>query len=491
MYNLNTGQARTDLYGIDKGEAQVFDNKDYMAREERGAKFEQAKALQKQKQAADRQDDLLKSMAKVGGAKVKPGDLPLFTKDTQALYNKAVSSFDANGNISNKDYLDLMAQSQDLSMRAEASKNHREAIETEMRKYNPNQHYDAEYKRLQELYNQEGGYGELPSLQERVNINDYTNKVLVPEAEKEVARRGYGTHSLTDTEAIDMLDRSYKSDPNLQFQVQRQASEDLGKNATPDEAREWWVNNQKDRLKFKVTHEKPASYLGYGAKQEEKKPRVTETPISEENGKWVIDATGVPADKVIQNYTKDGQNVSGILTEVEYDIIDGVKVPTKGKITPVLTEADRISNTEISMRNKDKREKLNKEVDRYNKLYRVVSDKTATKEQSMEFKKMYDKYNGRPNEKYREFKPEKYIGSEPIEITDKEAVSTAWNKYRVDIPELAETGKTSTANVLKQKSDGKEVVTETAKKALSAFESAYKRKPNEVERKKIIEKYSK
>jgi len=259
MYNLNTGQARTDLYGIDKGEAQVFDNKDYMAREERGAKFEQAKALQKQKQAADRQDDLLKSMAKVGGAKVKPGDLPLFTKDTQALYNKAVSSFDANGNISNKDYLDLMAQSQDLSMRAEASKNHREAIETEMRKYNPNQHYDAEYKRLQELYNQEGGYGELPSLQERVNINDYTNKVLVPEAEKEVARRGYGTHSLTDTEAIDMLDRSYKSDPNLQFQVQRQASEDLGKNATPDEAREWWVNNQKDRLKFKVTHERPAS----------------------------------------------------------------------------------------------------------------------------------------------------------------------------------------------------------------------------------------
>jgi len=80
MYRIDTGQARTDLYGIDKGTAQVFDTKPLeVAFDKRNDKIFAEKQL-KAKQEKDREDDILKNLSNMGGVKIMARDQPLFAQ---------------------------------------------------------------------------------------------------------------------------------------------------------------------------------------------------------------------------------------------------------------------------------------------------------------------------------------------------------------------------------------------------------------------------
>ena len=195
MYNLNTGQARTDLYGIDKGEAQVFDNKDYMAREERGAKFEQAKALQKQKQAADRQDETLKELSKLGSYKLKEGDMPGAAKDTQDIRDMTFNAMDVNGNMSNQDYLNIWTKANELKTKYELSQAARTQAFQESQKYqaNPGKYFEKDVEALKAWQKRPGEYSSIPSLREKVNVVEDIQK-SGDFLKDQLTNMGYGTH---------------------------------------------------------------------------------------------------------------------------------------------------------------------------------------------------------------------------------------------------------------------------------------------------------
>ena len=90
------GQARTDLYGIGKGEAQIFDTSqtDNLVTEQRrvaqkaietDAANVEKQRVRDENQARKREDQMINTLAKVSGLKYKPGDDAYFRKQISEL----------------------------------------------------------------------------------------------------------------------------------------------------------------------------------------------------------------------------------------------------------------------------------------------------------------------------------------------------------------------------------------------------------------------
>lgn len=104
MYRLDTHQARTDLFEIGKGAAQVIDLsplRNNLTREE--AKKERDRLL-KQKEQQDRQDDIEAQLAKNNGISYMSHDQPLIAEQTQAVRDYTLKNIDKlrNGDINAK-----------------------------------------------------------------------------------------------------------------------------------------------------------------------------------------------------------------------------------------------------------------------------------------------------------------------------------------------------------------------------------------------------
>lgn len=129
MYRIDTGQARTDLYGIGKGAAQVLDlsplRESAMAEADRNFAEKQLKS--KQEQA--REDDIMTNLSAMGKVAIMPKDRELIAGKSQAVRDFVVQNIDGL----KKGDANLMMQYQnlagDLSTSAEQSKNFREAWE--------------------------------------------------------------------------------------------------------------------------------------------------------------------------------------------------------------------------------------------------------------------------------------------------------------------------------------------------------------------------
>lgn len=449
MYTIKDGSANGNYFQTGHNEDQVLDTSTAEnAIHQRNAQANTLQ-LQKQKQAADKQDDLLKTIAKSGATKVKPGDLDYFKKGTADLYKNATSYFDSNGNISTDNYMKLLAQANQLSTEADVSKNQRERIEAENAKYDPTKHYGEEYEKNNELYTTPGNWGQSHALQEKLDRTKYSTDVLGKIADDYVNSSKIGVVRFGNTEGADLLNRTFDSNSSIKRSAMRDATDaNGGKPVTEDEAKAFYIKEQLPNVVKEKHTQQSASWAAFGAKQDEKKPTVTEIPPAntEGEGTYVVDKTNIPADKVVQNLVIGGKNVAGTLGEVKYKIEDGKKVITGGTLIPFLTEDDKQTIAD----NKVKKAQWNNDLEAYEKSNpRPNPARYDTKE---DIDKAIAKWgNGLPKLSSARYKQEP-VNDKPIKIDKNQAVSIAFNKYGLNIPELAETG-TTDANILKIKKD--------------------------------------
>jgi hypothetical protein len=129
MYRIDTGQARTDLYGIGKGAAQVLDLTPLREQSQLNQQQEFAKQSAKQKEKDARDADIMSNLSKMGQIKIMPKDQPMFAEKATALRDYVKNNHEkltAGDTDANMQYQQLLG---DYQTSAEMSKNFREAWE--------------------------------------------------------------------------------------------------------------------------------------------------------------------------------------------------------------------------------------------------------------------------------------------------------------------------------------------------------------------------
>jgi len=249
MPKIDTGQARTDLYGQGKGEAQVFGNQDVMARENRKARLDFAKGQQATRAKAKKQKDLFDIVSKAGGKGVKPGDMKYFQESSQGLYDMVLKAVGTDGSIDNASFLRIQQAANQLTGEAEMSKNQREALEATLSSHDDTLDYAEEAEEATRLYNTQGEWGKNIQNVKRLDVNKFTKDILESEAKAAVDTGEIGTREFTAEDASASLDRIWEANPILQDNFLRQS-----KAATVEEAKELYKSQQAPRFvkkKFK------------------------------------------------------------------------------------------------------------------------------------------------------------------------------------------------------------------------------------------------
>lgn len=129
MPPIDTGQARTDLYGLGKGDAQVFDldNATQQIMQNREHKFANDQAVAKQKDK--RQEDVYKDMGDLNNVAIYAGHRPDFAEKQKQLTDyveKNIQKLRAGDTDAFMQYQNLYS---DIKTQAELSKNFREQKE--------------------------------------------------------------------------------------------------------------------------------------------------------------------------------------------------------------------------------------------------------------------------------------------------------------------------------------------------------------------------
>lgn len=89
MYRINTGEARTDLYGIGKGNAQIID----LSPTRRANEIAQANERTDKKQAEAEQKGLIADISKLGKGAIRPSDMGYFMESQKALYDDVKKAY--------------------------------------------------------------------------------------------------------------------------------------------------------------------------------------------------------------------------------------------------------------------------------------------------------------------------------------------------------------------------------------------------------------
>jgi len=208
MYRVDTGQARTDLYGINKGAAQVLDlsplREAAMAEQDRNFAEQQLKS--KQEQA--REEDIMTNLSAMGKVAIMPKDRELIAGKSKAVRDFVVQNIDGL----KKGDANLMMQYQnlagDLSTSAEQSKNFREAWEQRglnLAKESDAYDEDVIQSHLSRAATEDAGNWNIDDSIYRKNIN-YLDRVtgdLSQFAQRQAKETPYGkTYSLKDAEEL-------------------------------------------------------------------------------------------------------------------------------------------------------------------------------------------------------------------------------------------------------------------------------------------------
>lgn len=225
---ITTGQARTDLYGKGKGEAQTFERQqaDFMHREDRAAKQVASKAAAKQKAKQKRQDDLTGIASKVGTQKVMPGEEAQFVADTDAIYQMAMDMTAEGGDVSPQDKMKLMASVNQLNRKADISQDSRKYYEGLVGTYDENKHWEADLDASMDFFKtSQGDHTTRMTLPEKMDMSDVVNDLRTDAAHELTRKKQKGVAELTKDEAKGFV-ANRLSDPKVMHNVKRQMEED-------------------------------------------------------------------------------------------------------------------------------------------------------------------------------------------------------------------------------------------------------------------------
>lgn len=274
MFRLDTGQARTDLYGINKGAAQVIDLSPLreQAAQERKENFAQAQ-LDK-KEGENRVSDIATEVSGLNKLAVLDRERPMFAELQSDLYKDVKNNIEKIRSGDTNALLEIKQKLGDIYTKAELSKNTREQLE----KYSAamlNKGFDKYNQKSVEYINDyitnpenNGTYQFDPSqIYENFDFGEHVVKNLYPYASKYANDNKKGLNSsFTLDQSKQLLADDIMSDPIKMRQANddyESAKDKLGAK-TPveyiqnkyakkleingrDTPSEWMVNGNKDK----------------------------------------------------------------------------------------------------------------------------------------------------------------------------------------------------------------------------------------------------
>lgn len=219
MLQIDTRQSRDDLFGINKGEAQVIDPSIFLRKQEIADQQDFARKQAAQKISEDRVNAVNGQLAGLNKIAVLDRERPMFAQMQSDLYDNVKKNIGRIRSGDNNALLDVQKQIGDIYTKAELSKNTREQLE----KYNsemltkgfdkyrqPSLEYMHDYATNPE-YN--GNYNfDASKINERFDYADHVNKDLVGYAHEQAPNdRGYKSNTAAQRKEIIIDD--INSDP--------------------------------------------------------------------------------------------------------------------------------------------------------------------------------------------------------------------------------------------------------------------------------------
>lgn len=316
MYKVTTGEARTDLYGINKGLAQVADLS--IARENQlmDKQINAAKETAQQKRDQAREDEIMNNLAVSSKIAIRPNDQKYFAEQQKGLYdyvNKNIDKLRKGDTAASMEFQRMFGK---LNTEAEISKNAREFAEAEFQKYNANSskyRADSDKKIGEFLAAPEyAGNWDVSSIPLKENI-DYRERIkttLAPIADDIMVKTPLKSKFSLD-EAKEMIKQDVTSDPVLIDQANYEFELANGRGETKDtDPIEYFANKNAQYLTRDQTGRD--YYTGFGGGDAPKKPqlvattKITDTSDPGNNWESIIDY----ADKSdpYQNFVRKGKD---------------------------------------------------------------------------------------------------------------------------------------------------------------------------------------
>jgi hypothetical protein len=228
-FRIDPSEARTDLYGIGKGAAQVLDLSPLREQAAQEQKQNFIKKQEAQKAGEDRLSGVYSQLALLNKISILPREQKMFADEQTALYDdvkkniSAIRAGDANA------LLAIQQRIGELNTKAELSKNTREQIEAitkEMLSKGYDKYRPQSIEYMNDFINNpanNGNYNYDPSqISERIDLADFVNKDLAGYA-REQAPNDRGYKSNTPEQRKELLLNALHSDP-LKM---RQANDDF------------------------------------------------------------------------------------------------------------------------------------------------------------------------------------------------------------------------------------------------------------------------
>lgn len=291
MFKINPGEAKTDLYGIGKGEAQVFDT----SQTERAALFAQkqkaAAERLKQKQEADRLGDISKQLGAMSSVAYMPRDRELIAGKTQGVKDYVLKNVDKLTKGDPASMIEFQNLYGDLKSTAEQSKNAREFWEQEGNKIasNPGLYRPEAIDYHMGFAGKEhmGDFAyDATQLKHNVDYGKHVLDNLLPAAQKMARQNGYNT-DFTPEQAkqliADDLDSSDVKFEQVAYDFNKANPEELARLGNPKNAKEYAQAKFSPQLVVKDRKPIPMSERNGGDNR--KLPKVAGTYTDQGNGK--------------------------------------------------------------------------------------------------------------------------------------------------------------------------------------------------------------
>ena len=230
---VTTREARTDLFAIGKGEAQVFDDTLDRSREARAFAERQAAGKAKatkeaaKKLASDKKrDELMKLAAGAQVHGVKPVDAEGFATRSADFRQAVINAIGNNQEINPQTELQLRTMYNTLLGEGKVAVEHKKRMATMLTKADPDKHYLADIEALQKGYDTEGGYGQTYALPDRIDYEGTFFNKLVAQAKGDLADKVYGKAIVTLGDAQEMIANQMLGDPALMSGTKKEMMED-------------------------------------------------------------------------------------------------------------------------------------------------------------------------------------------------------------------------------------------------------------------------
>lgn len=321
MYKVSPGDARTDLYGIGKGAAQVIDFSILQRKNEINQQLAAQEKAAKQKQDQAREDEIMNNLAVASKIAIRPNDQKYFAEQQQGIYDYVTKNIDKlrKGDVgATMEFQRLYGK---LNTEAELSKNAREFAEAELQKYNanPNKYRIGSDKNIGDFlaapeYAGNWDASQVP-LKENIDYMGRIKSTLNPIVDDIMVKNPIkSTYSQAD--AKELIKNDLLSDPRLIDQANYEFE-----NATDNDLKALGLTRESDPIEYAATKYSPylkrdvtgsAYYTGFGGGNETKKPslvattKVTDTSDPGNNWESIIDY----ADKSdpYQNFVRTGKD---------------------------------------------------------------------------------------------------------------------------------------------------------------------------------------